>query len=131
MRPEQKAAWLAARAAEGEQVTFVGDGLNDAAALASAQVGLAMGHGVDLSLEAADGALLHRRLEPLAEGVRLGRGLRRVLVQNVSLSLLYNAGAVTAAATGLVSPLVAAVLMPLSSIAVLANASRLARKEPA
>jgi P-type Cu2+ transporter len=126
MRPEQKAAWIAARS--DQQVTFVGDGLNDAEALAVAHVGLAMGHGVDLSVEAADGALLRRRLDPLVSGIQLGRELRRILVQNVSLSLLYNAAAVAAAAAGLVSPLVAAVLMPFSSILVVSNASRLARK---
>ena len=125
--PTEKAAALRGWQRAGERVAFVGDGLNDAPALAAADVGLAMGSAVDLSVEAADGALLDRGLGAVAAGHSLGRRLQRTLVQNVSLSVAYNLCAVSAAAAGLLSPLEAAALMPLSSIAVVVNAARLAR----
>jgi P-type Cu2+ transporter len=125
--PSEKAAALRGFRAAGEQVAFVGDGLNDAPALAEATVGLAMGSAVDLSVEAADGALLGGGLMSLSAGIGLGRRLRRTLVQNVSLSITYNVLAVTAAASGLLSPLEAAALMPLSSLLVVVNAARLTR----
>ena len=128
MTPADKAAWMARRAMSGPPVAFVGDGLNDAAALAVADVGLAMSGGVDLALEAADGAVTRPGLEPVAAGVVLGRRLRRVLAANITISVLYNVAAVGAAAAGLVSPLVAVLLMPVSSLVVVTYASRLARR---
>ena len=125
--PAEKAAVLRVWRRDGERVAFVGDGLNDAPALAAADLGLAMGSAVDLSVEAADGALLDGRLGAVADGVSLGRRLRRTLIQNVSLSIAYNLCAVSAAATGMLSPLEAAVLMPISSLVVVVNAARLAR----
>jgi Cu2+-exporting ATPase len=126
--PTEKAAMLRAWRGEGSALAFVGDGLTDAPALAAADVGIAMGSAVDLSVEAADGALLRRGLGAVADSVILGRRLRRTLIQNVVWSVGYNLGAVTAAASGLLSPLEAAALMPLSSVVVVVNAARLARR---
>ncbi len=126
-RPDDKVAAVERWQANGQRVVFVGDGLNDAAALAVADVGIAIGGGADLSLEAADGALVDEGAEALVQVVELGHRLRRTLRRGVAWSLLYNTVAVAAAAAGLVTPLLAAVLMPLSSIVVIVAAGRLAR----
>ncbi len=126
MTPVDKARWIDSRQRNGERVAFVGDGLNDAPGLAEAFSGLAMGGAVDLALEAADGALVSRRPLAVAEGVRLGRRLRRTLRTNIGISVAYNTVAIAAAAAGLITPLLAALLMPLSSLVVILNAARLA-----
>lgn len=128
MTPADKAAWVAAHQAAGARVAFVGDGLNDAPALAEASSGLAMGGGVDLAFEAAAGAITSRRPLAVVEGITLGRRLRRTLRTNIAISITYNALAVAGAAAGLITPLAAAVLMPISSLVVVINASRLARR---
>ncbi|MCK6527291.1 heavy metal translocating P-type ATPase [Myxococcota bacterium] len=127
MSKEDKALWIARARAGGARIAFVGDGLNDAEALAGADVGLAVDEGVGLAVEAAAGTVRATRPEAVGEGVVLGRALARVLRQNFALSAAYNALAVAAAAAGLVSPLLAAVLMPGSSLAVVLNSARLAR----
>jgi P-type Cu2+ transporter len=124
LTPEDKAEWVRARQAVGEPVLFVGDGLNDGPALAAASVGVAMGTGSASSILAADGVLAAGSVAPLAAGVRAARAARRAIRGNMARSLVYNVTAVGAAAAGLVNPLVAAVLMPLSSAMVLWGASR-------
>jgi len=126
MTPADKARWIETRQRDGERVAFVGDGLNDAPGLAEAFSGLAMGGAVDVALEAADGALVSRRPLAVAEGVRLGQRLRRTLRTNIGISVTYNTLAIAAAAAGLITPLLAALLMPLSSLVVILNAARLA-----
>jgi Cu2+-exporting ATPase len=120
-------AHIVSEAQRSGPVLFVGDGLNDAAALAGADVGLAMGGSVELALQAADGVLLSRRPGVVADGIRLGRRLDRTVRSNIAVSVLYNALAVTGAALGLITPLVAATLMPISSLVVVVRAGRLAR----
>jgi Cu+-exporting ATPase len=122
--PLAKAAWITARRAEGHRIVFAGDGINDGPALAAADVGIAMGQGASSSLLVADGVIATESLGPLLAGRRAARAARRAIAINLQRSLVYNILAVSAAVAGLVNPLVAAVLMPLSSGLVIWGASR-------
>jgi len=113
--PEEKRAWVLARQAEGHRVLLAGDGINDGAALAVADVGIAMGTGSAATLLVADGVVAGPGIEPLLAGRRAANAARRAIRNNQRRAIIYNITAVTAAAAGLVNPLVAALLMPLSS----------------
>ncbi len=123
--PEEK---LAIVQSGGMPTVMVGDGVNDAAALAAADVGIAVHGGAEASLAAADVYLAQPGLAPLVDLVRHSRRTMGVVRRNLAISLGYNALAVTLAACGLITPLVAAVLMPLSSAAVLGSAAAGFRK---
>jgi cation transport ATPase len=120
--PTDKAAWVRER-----KVLFVGDGLNDGPALANATVGLAMRTGAGTSLGIADGVVAADGLSPLVAAIRGARATRRAIRTNLRRSLVYNVLAVAAAAAGLVNPLVAAILMPISSAMVLYGAGAVER----
>jgi cation transport ATPase len=122
--PEEKARWIRARRDEGRKVLFAGDGLNDGPGLAQADVGVAMGTGAASSILVADGVISVPSLRPLLAGFRAGQAAQRSIRQNQTRSIVYNVGAVTVAAARLVNPLVAALLMPLSSGMVIWGASR-------
>ncbi len=122
--PEAKAAWIRARQAEGRRVLFVGDGLNDGPALAAAHTGLAMGSGAAASLLVADGVVSAPSVGPVLAGLAAARVTTDSVRQSLRVSLAYNAVAVLFAALGFINPLVAAVLMPLSSAVVVGRASR-------
>ena len=126
--PRDKTAWIEAARVRGEHVVFVGDGLNDGPALAEADVGIAMGNGAASSILAADGVLASPSLAPVAVAVRAARAARRAIRMNLLRSLAYNVVAVAAAAAGFVNPLVAAVLMPLSSGLVLWGSAAVERR---
>lgn len=119
--PEEKLAALGDRAADQRHI-MVGDGVNDAAALAAADVGLAVRGGAEAALAAADVFLARDGLTAIPELLRLTRGTMRTVRLNLGLSLVYNSVAVSLAAAGLVTPLLAAILMPISSATVLAVA---------
>jgi Cu2+-exporting ATPase len=126
--PADKAALVDGWRAEGRRVLFAGDGMNDGPALAAADVAVAMGTGAASSIMTADAVLAVGSIEPLASGVRVSRVCRKAIFGNQVRSIVYNVLAVSAAAAGLVNPLVAAVLMPLSSGMVIAGASRVERR---
>jgi Cu2+-exporting ATPase len=122
--PEEKADWMRSRQAAGNQVAFAGDGLNDGPGLAAADVGIAMGTGAASSVLVADGVISNWSLMPLVAGFRAASAASRAIRWNQVRSIGYNIVAVSAAAAGLINPLIAAILMPASSAMVIWGASR-------
>jgi len=128
MDPTEKAEWIRERRDEGKRVLFAGDGMNDGPGLAQADVGIAMGTGAASSILVADGVISVPSLQPIVAGFRAAEAAAVSIGKNQVRSIVYNVGAVTLAASGLVNPLIAAVLMPLSSGMVIWGASRVERK---
>lgn len=124
-KPEDKVAHLNELEAEGRKVLMVGDGLNDAPALASAYVSLSPASAADISQTAADFVFQGKDLSAVAETIYVARSSRRLIFQNFSLAFLYNVIAVPLAVGGVVTPLIAAVAMSASSLLVCLNSLRL------
>ena len=123
--PEQKSARIAALQADGRHVLMVGDGLNDTAALTTADVSISPASALDAARVASDIVLLGSDLAPIAEALTTAQSATRRIRENFRLATLYNVIAVPVAVVGLATPLVAALAMSLSSITVALNAIRL------
>jgi len=129
MTPEAKLAEIQRSKQAGQRVGVVGDGINDAPALAAADVGITFGSATDVAIGAADITIVHDRLDRLPTIILLARRSVRIIKQNFFWAFFYNLAAIPLAATGRVSPGIAAAAMMFSSISVVLNSLRLRRRQ--
>jgi len=127
VKPEEKAAIVREYQGKGEIVAMVGDGINDAASLKTADIGIAIGSGTDLSIESADLVLVSDRLDRIADAITISRKTVRTIRQNLFWAFFYNLIALPAAAAGLLHPAIAEAAMSFSSINVILNSLRIRR----
>ncbi|MDG5768144.1 heavy metal translocating P-type ATPase [Balneolales bacterium ANBcel1] len=123
--PDQKAELVKQYQKQGKRVAVVGDGINDAAALVQADLGMALSEGTDLALSSSDITLVGGSLEKVVDALLLSRGTLRIIRQNLFWAFVYNSLGIPLAAAGLLSPMFAAFAMGMSSVSVVANSLRI------
>lgn len=128
--PEHKAQKVESLKKEGKVVAMVGDGINDAPALATADVGFAIGSGTDVAIEAADITLMRGDLRGIVAAIKLSKATMKNIKQNLFWALIYNSLGIPVAVAGYLSPVVAGAAMAFSSVSVVMNALRLKRFRP-
>ncbi|TNE40853.1 MAG: cadmium-translocating P-type ATPase [Alphaproteobacteria bacterium] len=129
-KPDEKLRWIEKAQTSGDHIAMIGDGINDAPALAKADLGIAMGEGTDIAMATADITLLRNDLRLIARSLDIARATHRKIWQNLGWAFIYNIIGIPLAALGLLAPTFAAAAMALSSISVVSNSLLLARSKP-
>ena len=127
VKPDEKAAIVEKYQQQGKRVAMVGDGINDAAALVQADLGMAMATGTDLAVSSSDITLMSGNLNKVVDALTLSRGSLRIIRQNLFWAFVYNSVGIPLAAIGLLSPMFAAFAMAASSVSVVSNSLRIKR----
>lgn len=123
--PENKSEKVKEYQAAGKKVIMVGDGINDAPALAQSNVGIAIGNGTDVAIESADVVLMNGDISGVIKSIKLSQNTIRIIKQNLFWAFIYNVIGIPLAASGLLNPMFAALAMSLSSVSVISNSLRL------